>query len=581
MSYLKQIQGEINEYNSKDVEIVPGLFHNQKKTIERIFHYRSASFETGDVDTEGDKKYFLSISRSPAKVTRKGIDFDTKHISVQTAAGGNSRTTWYFERDLQMWMKDKNFGSVLNRLFDELVDIGSCVIKVIDGVPFFVDLRNFVLEQNAETLDKSNYLIEKHYYTPMEYVKIAKEMAWENTDEVLEEFRRAGTQYIPVYERYGEVEQDGVFTYKRIFVADIGEDTIDTATKQTTPYQGFLLKETEVTEHPYHEFHLEKIAGRWLGVGVYELNFDAQQRWNELINQLAKSTYYASLHAFQSRDESINVNFNTEVVDGQVITAEDPITPIDTQNKNLAFFNQEFQRVLQNRDENTFSFDVVQGERLPSGTPLGSARLAASMVASHFDQLRENIALAIKEFLYKVIIPNFQKDSTKEHILRIAGDDLDILRGLLIAKKVEAKKFAYIAKYRRLPPVDFLEVVKNIITERVKQSKELLVKLPAGFYTNIKYKIDIIISGEQRGEQWSQTLFAALQAVTADRTILEDPTKRKLFSKWLEQGGLNIIDIEGESAPPVQNIKSAGGGISRPIPVPDFAASTSGGDRTL
>ena len=43
----------------------------------------------------------------------------------------------------------------------------------------------------------------------------------------------------------------------------------------------------------------------------------------------------------------------------------------------MTFFTQETQKWNAIRDENTMSYDVVQGERLPAGTPLGSAQIAA------------------------------------------------------------------------------------------------------------------------------------------------------------------------------------------------------------
>ena len=37
----------------------------------------------------------------------------------------------------------------------------------------------------------------------------------------------------------------------------------------------------------------------------------------------------------------------------------------------------------------------------------------------------ENVAEDVKEFLYEVIIPQFQKDNTKEHTMKLVGEDLE------------------------------------------------------------------------------------------------------------------------------------------------------------
>lgn len=565
---LKQIQKEISNYNDTDITIVDGLSFNQKRTIEKIYRYLNSKFLTGAVDIEGNKKYFFNIVNNPCRVETKSTDFDTKHIAVQTASGGDSYKTWFFERDLKFWFKDMNFGKVLNRIFDERPKFGTVVIKTIKGKPYFVDLRNFVVEQSADTLDNSNYIIEKHLYSPMEFRRVGKELGWDNIDEAIEQHRTMDKPYLSVYERYGEFGDK--YDYQRIYIADVGVDTIDKYTHTEIPHRGVLLKQENIDAHPYTEFHRMKIPGRWLGVGVVELLFEPQIRENEIANLESKGDYYAALHVWQSSGEKVNINLNRDVVDGQVLdNGGEPINPVEMTERNLAYFRIATDKWMKNRDELTFSYDVIQGERLPAGTPLGSARLAAAMAGSHFDQLREDVALDVKEYLFKVIIPQFAKSNTAEHILRIAGEDLDKVRNMMINQKTRAALFSFLKRKVKLPTRVQYDIIKAGIEERVKQSKEILLTIPKEFYKNLKYKIDIIITGEQRDTSiWSQTMFAGLQAVTADPTLLTDPTKKKFFSKWLEAGGASIIDFEPDIQPQgIQSLmpaRGAGGGVSRP-----------------
>jgi len=55
---LKQIQQEISEYEDTEITIVEGVYFNQKKTIEKIYRYLNSKFANGDVDIEGNKKFF-------------------------------------------------------------------------------------------------------------------------------------------------------------------------------------------------------------------------------------------------------------------------------------------------------------------------------------------------------------------------------------------------------------------------------------------------------------------------------------------------------------------------------------------
>lgn len=581
VDYRKLIQDELTEYEARSIEVVPGLYFNHKNTLERILFYYMSKFQTGavdefgdQVDDEGDKKYFYNIVRNPCKVMTKMIDFDTKNIRIVTAGGGDPLQTWFFERDLKFWMKDKNFGKTLNRIFQELPIFGSVVIKIIKNKPYFVDLRNFRMMPNADSLDDSPYIIERHLYTITQLRKVGKEMGWKNVEEAIKKFQsqKKRQRYIEVYERYGEVteevgEGDYKITNKRVFWANVGDENNERG-EMNKPQAGQLLDETDYDGHPYYEFHLEKLAGRWLGVGIVEMLFDPQVRQNEMANQMSKLSYAASLFLWQQAGDETNQNLATDVVNFQVMdNGGNRIEKVDMTIQNIGFFTNEFQKWAQNQADLTFAYDVTQGERLPAGTPLGSAQLAASMAGNYFEHVQENIALVVKEMLLEDIIPNFQKEATPEHVLRIAGTDLDQVHEMIINQKANDSLLRFVLQNARFPDSQEYEVIKMAITEAVKQKKEELLTIPKNFYKDIAYKVDIDITGESMDTRVkAATLFAILQAITADPTILQDPSKRKLLVSWAEQGGVNIADIEAPKPQSMQDMipGRAGGGVSAP-----------------
>jgi len=559
MEVVEQIKNEIENYKEGTFEIVPNLTYNPYQILNRVYFYYNSKFETGEIDEDGDKKYFFNINRAPCNVATKMIDFDTKDIRILTAEGGSLIKTWLFERDLRFWMKDKGFGLVLNRLFYELPIFGTVVLKIVNNDIYFVDLRNFFVDPNADDLDKASYIIEVHYYTSLQFQRIAQEKKWENWQEVIDVFGESEEESIKVYERYGETGDENGFTYKRSILAQIEDKWI-------------LLEEKEVDKHPYWEFHWEKIPGRWLGVGRVEILFDPQIRLNEVSNQQVKSSYWSTLRLWQTRDPGTNRNLLTDVRNGEVLTVDSEIIPIDMADRNLSYYSQEITKWLTNRDEVTFSYDVLRGERLPAGTPLGSAQLAAGMATSYFDQIRENIAMRIKELFYEVIIPQFAKERSQEHILRIAGEDLDKMNTLCETLVFNNLVFDYISRTGKYPNSAELKLFKGIANEKIKRSKEKFVKIPADFYEDIKYKIDIDIVGEAIDTRVrAVNRWLALQAITADPTLLSDPTKRKIFAKYLEDGGISLYDLEVET-PTTEltevaeevRVKGAGGGVSRP-----------------
>jgi hypothetical protein len=568
---LKEINREIEDFKTKQITIVPGFYFNQYETIEKIYFYYNSKYQTGEVDSDGDKKYFYNITKNPCKVFSKAIDFDTKNIRLLTTGGGDPIKTWFMERDLKYWMRDKQFGKILNRLFRELPIFGSAVLKIIDGKPYFVDLRNFVVQQSQDTLRGMNYIIEVHNFTPVQFRKVAKKMGWgeDKVNETLTKYyEMKDTSHIRVYERYGEVEDEGDYSYRRVFIADVGVDEYDQRGNLQTEKQGVMLSSEEWDGNPYWEFHAEKMPGRWLGIGVVESLFEPQVSENERVNLQSKTAYWSSLRLFFSRDANMAGNLATEKRNGDVIIGEDPITQIDMSDRNLSFFNDLHERWMKNRDELTFSYDVVQGERLPAGTPLGSAQIATTQTLSYFEQIQEDIALDLKELLYKVIIPSFEKESTSEHTLRIIGADLDNYIEL-VKNDLVLKEVIRLAVNGKFPNNADKQTIEIAVEENIKKDKELQLTVPRGYYDDVEYDVDIDITGESTDTRVKYaTIFALLQAVTADPTLTSDPSKRKMLFALAEQGGVNpyeLFDVQkkemNEMMP--QNIR-AGGGVSAP-----------------
>ncbi len=589
---LSLINEEKDNYENKEIQIVPGLTFNQNDTIEQIYYYYNSKFQTGEIDEDGDKKYFYNIVKNPCKVHSKAIDFDTKNVRMLTASGGNPLKTWFMERDFKYWMKDKQFGKVLNRIFLELPIFGSVVLKVIDGKIHFVDLRNFIVEQTADNLNDANYLIEKHPYTVMEFRNVAKEMNWDKklVDETIEKFyEMKGVKHIMVYERYGEVmnNKTNEWDYSRVYIADVGVSEEDERSRNVVPYNGVLLQSDVMDENPYWEFHLEKMPGRWLGIGVVETLFEPQIRENEVANLQAKASYWRAIVLFKSQDPGFaGKNLLTEKGNGDVLdTSAGEVSQLDISDRNLAFFNEETNKWMRNRDELTFSYDVVQGERLPAGTPLGSARIAMSQTLSYFETIQEGIAMDIKEMIYSVILPQFEKDSTAEHTIRLVGKDLDTYTTMI---KDELVQEEVVQQYidGKFPTGEEAEVIGIMIENDLKKDGELLKDLPKNYYKDTKYDIDIDITGESVDTRVrNATKFAILQAVQADPTMLTDPTKKKILFSIAEDGGINLNDFVGQEKLSIENQMASvqggqpgGGGVSAPqmeqAPVPGSTQQT-------
>jgi len=583
---FSKIQEELNDFNNNPVIITDAKFSfSQKDVVENNLRLYNSKFKAGTVDKEGFRMYFKNIVKNPCQAAMKAIKFNPSDIMLSPAPGHSSYKSWIMDRDFKYWMKKNRFNKVLNRLFSELPIQGTVVLKLINNVPHFVDLRNLVNEQSAKSLKKASYVIEEHYMTPEELRE--KEGVWENIGEVIEIWRNSKAPYIRIVERYGEIENDefggdpNEHTYSR-FIVYIPESEHARGRLQLNKAGVVVHKQKMKREdNPYREFHWERIPGRWLGVGRVEILSDPQVRTNEITNLRVKSSYIAALNVWQTRDDNIKKNLVHDIATGQIITAQDRIERIPTEDRNLSSFVEEERGWLANRDENTFNHDVIRGERPPAGTPLGSAQMAAQMIASYFEHIREDVASDIKEMIYEDIIPSFKKSfADKEHYLRLVGEDLEKWQNMKVNDKAFHELFRQMNRTKKIPTKSQFEAIKAGIKQKIKDHKSD-VFIPSQFYDNVKYEIDIMITGQDRDMRvQSSNMAMILQTMIADPTVLIDPAKRKVFGKQLEAVGLDINDIqpitEGQGIEAdVQ--EQQGGGISSPN-MPQSIVPTMGGE---
>jgi len=131
----------------------------------------------------------------------------------------------------------------------------------------------------------------------------------------------------------------------------------------------------------------------------------------------------------------------------------------------------------------------------------------------------------------------------------------------------------------KFPTNEDRDAIGIAISESIKQGKEKILTVPKGYYKDIKYDVDIDITGESIDTRVRQaTIFSILQAVTADPTMTKDPVKRKILYMMMENGGISpddIFDVEKKDIEDVISMErgasgaggagGAGGGVSSPM----------------
>ncbi len=552
----QQLHKDLDDFN-QEITIADKFTFKQRDIVSDCIRLYNSKYKGGAEDTEGFRKYFKNILRNPCLVTSKAIAFDVSNIQVVAKPGSSKRMAWIFDRDFKYWVKTTGYTKIHGRIFEELPKFGSVVLKKAKGGYHFVDLRNLAVEQQADDLRSAEYVIEQHFYTPAQLRKTGWDK--DKIEEVVAKHRNGEEPYIRVVERRGELPEsivkEGGDEEKYVYACVYAymPENISLSRSKEMPTQasgGIVIDIYEETEDmfPYREFHLEKIPGRWLGVGVVEINTDPQIRTNEITNLRAKSSFFASLNVWQTRDNTIDANLRNDVQNGQILKVLDRIERVPTEERNTYAWAEEEGGWARSRDENSMTYDVIRGERLPGNTPLGSAQLAAQMSMSYFEGIRKKIAADLKKFIREDVVGDFLAHNKLEHYVKLAGEDYDKWVDLIIVQKTKLELLDYILFQKgRIPSQAEYDIIKSVVTEKARVGKDVELSIPKNFYKDFDYDIDIVITGQERNTiAEAQNTQLVMQMIQQDSEVLTDPRKKRAFARILDALGLNITDFELE-----------------------------------
>jgi hypothetical protein len=553
---IKKIQQEIEYCESSVLPMNPTYAKTQPNYLGLIDLYMASKYRDSDVDIFGLPKPFYNIVTLPVDVASKMIDLDTKNIMLM-AEDQNYWATWLMEKELHYWMKDTYFGNSLNEFTYLLPRNGHLVVKKAGDKIQSVPLKSLRFRPDAISL-KETPIIEMHLYQEDEFLAEANKRGWNNVKDVDVDPKNTvvGNYYdgnrVPVYEAWFP---KGYLDHKNNYFIVASDGTI-------------LAESTQ--DCPYKDIYWDKVDGRVLGKGQVEKLFNAQIYLNRMANYKAEGLYWSSKKLFQTRDNMIARNLLSETDNGDVLTVNSEITPISNEERNLSFYNYDEGRWERNSLRQTFTNDPIVGQRSPSGTTLGGQMLDAQMSATYYKQKRENLANFIKEILYDWVLPDFKKKTKEQHELMIAniisGDgNSEKLLNFKSNEEANKKVIEQILK-GKFPTAQDQKMIKSLAYDKVKGDK---IVIPKGTYDNLKYKLNIVITGEEIDAQAKAgTLQMILSLMASNPTVMQNPSTKGIIYAMLDLAGINPGDIDISTPQPVEEIAAQGQGGSIAAPVP-------------
>src|SRR3990167_3961307 len=540
-------------WKNGEISMNPPFAPTQAALLSLIDGYWMDKFRDGDSDPVG-RKSFLNILRNPTEVAQKMIDFDTKDIRVIAEEGQSYWASWLYQIRLKAWMKEKGIAKFLNQIIFTLPKYGHVVTKRFGTNVGVVNLSQFMANPFADGLTAGPTL-ECHYMTETQL----KGMKDWNTDAVLDiEPDEEGDRWT-IYE-FCDPSYEGDNYWVVYLGAKKEEDTILFSGRKKNAYR----------EHKW-----ENVPGRAMGRGIPERLFQKQIFRNDTWNMFKRGLLWGSKHMFQTRDETIQRNLLTGAKNGDVIRSLSEIIPIQLEQRNLSAYNFADRRIDAETAKDTFSYSTLSGERTPAGTPLGSAILSNQQAATFYDLKREDLGIFIRDLIVEDITPEFEKENDKEHTINLIGDEeFDKFKRVVVNGRVNQKMIQSLMRNGSFPSQQERDLVRSIEETSLKP----IVRIPKGYYKDIKHKVDVVLTNEQldTGAKLS-TLQTILSILGSNPAIIQNPQTRKILAQMVNTLGMSPVDFDltedmettqeviGRGAMEAQ--KTRGGSIARPQPV--------------
>ena len=560
---LSLVKGEIEEFYKAYIDFGGGYTFKQYEVIENVYRYLNQMFLENIKDDEGVEKLFYDVISWRCEIATKEIDIDLKDIRVVA----EEASPWYafcVEKLLKHYLQQplfngKDFSHFLNEVCERYPAWGHVVAKKVKDKIYLVDLRNLVCDPTAPFLQKSNFIIERHFYTPLEFQKLP--FPEEKKQKVLSLYKEGKTAIfkgkgfytqetgmIEVWERYGLLPESafGKNSTNPVLTRCI----CSFAFSDRDEVFGIMLSEPEIIDEiPYKEVKWEEIEGRWLGRGLVEKAFYPIRRINEIMHQKRKGFLWSSIRLFQTRDPEVESNALIDAKDGEVIKVSSEIRPIPMENRDISALEidkHEWETLLDNL---TFSYDIIKGEKIPAKVPLGTTILRREAISKYFGYKREKLALFIKEILYDWVLPELEKMNKKEVIFSLTGistpDELESFKNAFIEEELKERIIEYVDEYGEVPDDEAIEVLKRDIERDYFEGGTTSLIVPPNFLKEAKFKIDVNITGERVDVAARlDALQVILQTISSQREALKDKRVKRLIGEMLQLLGVSPALLE-------------------------------------
>jgi len=562
MSVQNLFEKEINSYISGTVQISEGRTFSQYNLVKRIDLFANKHYPTGDTDSQGNYKHWFEIQESRINGEVKNVDFDSKDIFAYSEFKEDEFPVLVSNIFLRKFLRDKGKSEEINDALELGSGWGNVIWKKVGKDYETLDPRNtYIINQTAKTL-KDTPVIERHIFSPKDLR--AKKGIWDDdaiehtldnfTNKFFKQTKDSTPEsktipYYEIYERNGEISEKELFEAqekkggdesKYVFAKIVLAGLSDNKNSQV------LFADEVNPDEIYKEYHRGPYKGRWWREGLYELLFDIQIRCNEVGNQLARGLEWTSKTLFVSADKLVVQNAMTDLLNGDIIVSSN-LQQIDVRMRGFDQLIAEWNRLLQLANEISNSFEVVQGQTQPSGTPFRLVERLNLNANKLFDRLREKFAIPYRELFNEWVLPDMLTELKTQEIISLSADSEYFSRlALWMVDGWYRENLVAIGPHS----AEQASVIKQTKLEEILENDIIFQKLQREMFKDFKPRIEVIIHGESVG------LNEELESLATFIQLEADPIRRRaLIEIAMQKKGIDVAGLP--KTPPNQQLAAA------------------------
>ena len=559
---IKQEIELIKKNYDKTIDLVDGLPFSQKKQIKTIEYYNNSKYLNGQFDELEREKPFFNILNAICDVENAAKDLDTKDIQITSDDANHYLESWLLSKDIYVWMKETNFAKTLNDMRDIHTRYGSLLVKkVLKDGELILELPEWKNTLTDQVDIIKGAIIETHWMTANQLAKMT-EWKKEGIKKVIDKIKGGGSsKRVPIYEVRGEFskatykdaegqkytnDDETEFSYQLYYIAG---NPIESGKKDTYETYEMLYCEDD-TERVYKYLARKPKAGRSFGVGVMEEGEEAQVWTNDAVLKQARAMEYTTKVIGQSASKKLKGrNLLTETDDGTILETEQdkPITALNLlPSGGLQQYGMLITQWYDQLQKTTSAYAAQRGDTPPSGTPFRLQATVLQQSSTVFKTLQQEMGIFITEIIEDWILPHLATKLNKAHILSydFSPEELKEIDNKFTAKEANQRAIDKILAGEMVTQEEYDGWIENY-DEFIKQTKsQRFIDIPKDFYKNLKAKVTVNITGEQRNKAATlESLNNILITYASNPNLSQDPVASQLLTKIIELSGAGISPI--------------------------------------